>query len=200
MYPPPFERGVKALRNLPGVGEKSAIRYAISLVRGKPEKLQELIAGLTALQQELGACPQCGFMSTPNQLCVICSSTKRDLSLCCVVASGSDLEAVEKSGAYNGLYYILGLALDPQRNYEQFKEAAGKLVQAMLKRQVAEVILALNPDFEGEATMSYLHKALQASGIKSSRLAVGIPVAGEIEFAGPTTVSLAIRHRQAFAD
>ena len=196
MYPEAFDQAVAGLRNIPGIGEKAAIRHATALLRGKPERLAQLIAGLTALQNDIGRCPECGFLSQKGQRCRICANPKRDSTICCVVAAPADLEAIEKSGGFSGKYFVLGCTLDPQGDIEQFREAVNRLRRELEKRQANEVILGFNPDVEGENTMAFLNQSLAPMGLRVTRPAVGIPVTGEIEFAGEETMRRALQHRQ----
>lgn len=199
MYPEAFDRAVGGLRNLPGVGEKAAIRHASALLRGRPENLGELIAGLIALRDEIGRCPECGFLAQKGRVCKICASPKRSAELCCVVATPADLEAIERSGGFTGKYYVLGATLDPRGDIESFKTAVDGLKRELRRRNAKEVVLGFNPDVEGESTMAYLIKALTPMGLRVTRPAVGIPVTGEIEFAGAETMRRAMEHRQAFS-
>ncbi len=195
MYPEAFHKAVRGLRNL-GVSERVAMRQASALLRGQPQKLAELIEGLHSLRDDIGKCPFCHFMSQGDNACRICSNPKRSPELCCVVASPADLEAVERSGSFNGKYYIMGEVLTPE-TMDSFKNSVRGLVAELKRRNASEAVLAFKTDVDGENTMSYLNSILTKMNIRVSRPAVGIPVTQEIEFAGSETLRRAMENRQA---
>jgi recombination protein RecR len=184
---------VEALASLPGIGKKSATRMAFHLLKRPAEESAELASRIVHARENLRPCNNCGNLAE-SQLCDICSNSTRDLSLICVVEESSDLQALESTGEYRGLYHVLGGALSPldgigpdELNLESLKQRAASGVR--------EVILATNPSTEGEATASYIMSFLRDTGVKISRIARGLPAGGSLEFADKTTLSRAMENR-----
>ena len=184
---------VAALSSLPGIGKKSATRLAFFLLKRPPEESAELAARIVKARQALKPCKNCGNLAE-DELCDICSEKSRDQAIICVVEESSDLQAIESTGEYKGLYHVLGGALSPldgigpdELNLESLK--------ARVDKGAREIILATNPSTEGEATASYIKSMLKNSGVKISRIARGLPAGGSLEFADKTTLSRAMENR-----
>ncbi len=184
---------VGALSSLPGIGKKSATRLAFFLLKRPPEESAELAARIVKARQALKPCVNCGNLAD-EELCEICSEQSRDRTIICVVEESSDLQAIESTGEYRGLYHVLGGALSPldgigpdELNLESLKDRVYKGAK--------EIILATNPSTEGEATASYIKSMLKESGVKISRIARGLPAGGSLEFADKTTLSRAMENR-----
>jgi recombination protein RecR len=186
---------VAALSSLPGIGKKSATRMAFYLLKRPAEESAELASRIVKARQDLKPCINCGNLAE-EELCHICSDQSRDRSFICVVEESSDLQAIESTGEYKGLYHVLGGALSPLDGI-----GPDELNLDGLKRRLAtgvtEVILATNPSTEGEATASYIMSMLKDSGVKISRIARGLPAGGSLEFADKTTLSRAMENRTA---
>ncbi len=181
---------VAALSSLPGIGKKSATRMAFFLLKRPPEESAELAARIVKARQALKPCVNCGNLAE-EELCDICSEQSRDRTIICVVEESSDLQAIESTGEYKGLYHVLGGALSPldgigpdELNLDSLKDRVDKGAK--------EIILATNPSTEGEATASYIKLMLKDSGVKISRIARGLPAGGSLEFADKTTLSRAM--------
>ncbi len=193
--PKALDELVEALSSLPGIGKKSATRMAFYLLKRPAEDSAELAERIVKARQSLRPCTNCGNLAE-SQLCDICSNSARDKSVVCVVEESSDLQAIESTGEYRGLYHVLGGALSPldgvgpdELNLESLKQRATSGVR--------EIILATNPSTEGEATASYIMSFLKDSGVKVSRIARGLPAGGSLEFADKTTLSRAMENRTA---
>jgi recombination protein RecR len=184
---------VAALSSLPGIGKKSATRMAFYLLKRPAEESAELAARIVKAREALRPCINCGNLAE-EQLCNICSDQSRDRSLICVVEESSDLQAIESTGEYKGLYHVLGGALSPLDGI-----GPEELNLDSLKQRVAtgvkEVILATNPSTEGEATASFIMSMLKDTAVKISRIARGLPAGGSLEFADKTTLSRAMENR-----
>ena len=191
----PLERLVEELRRLPGVGAKSARRLAYHLIEAEQDDVQRLVETILATKEATHRCSQCFNLSSQDP-CEFCASSKRDRSMICVVETSRDVIAIERSGDYKGLYHVLEGALSP---IDGVGVEDIRLKELMLRLQddtVQEVIIATDPDVEGEATALYIARLLQPTGIKVTRIARGIPVGGDIEYADEVTLSGAVLHRQ----
>lgn len=186
---------VAALSSLPGIGKKSATRMAFYLLKRPAEESAELADRIVKAREALRPCINCGNLAE-EQLCNICSDQSRDRSLICVVEESSDLQAIESTGEYKGLYHVLGGALSPLDGIGPEELNLDSLKQRVATG-VTEVILATNPSTEGEATASYIMSLLKDTGIKISRIARGLPAGGSLEFADKTTLSRAMENRTA---
>jgi recombination protein RecR len=194
-FSPNLSRLIDALRTLPGVGPKTAQRMAFHL-------LQEGRPGAQALTQALGTalscvrrCRRCRML-TEDDLCSVCSSAQRDGALLCVVESPADVVAVEQSGGYRGLYFVLMGHLSPLDGIGPEQLGARELEAILAEGQVQELILATNPTVEGEATAHYLSELALARGIRASRIAHGVPIGGELEYVDGGTLAHALAGRQ----
>ena len=191
----PLERLVEELRRLPGVGAKSARRLPYHLIEAEQDDVQRLVEPILAAKEATHRCSQCFNLSSQDP-CEFCASSKRDRSMICVLETSRDVIAIERSGDYKGLYHVLEGALSP---IDGVGVEDIRLKELMLRLQddtVQEVIIATDPDVEGEATALYIARLLQPTGIKVTRIARGIPVGGDIEYADEVTLSGAVLHRQ----
>ncbi|NQZ99628.1 MAG: recombination protein RecR [Myxococcales bacterium] len=192
---PPIERLVAALRRLPGIGEKSATRLAFFLL-GAPERLvRELAEAIARLKQEIVLCEVC-FDLTEASPCPICQSETRDGSLVCVVEEPADLAAIERSEQFSGRYHVLGGVLAPIDGVGPDDLRIGQLEDRVRNGEITEVILATNPTAEGDATAHYIGDRLRETGVKLSRIAYGLPLGGDIEYADHVTIGLSMQHRR----
>ncbi len=191
----PLEALVKALKRLPGVGEKTATRYAFYILNAKKEEIRELIKTISDVKGKLRLCSRC-FHLTDIDPCPICSDMRRDVSRLCVVETSVDLMAIEKAGHFRGVYHVLHGLLSPLDAIGPDDIRLSELIERVQEEKVTEVILALNPTVEGESTTSYIRDRLKESGAIVSRIAYGIPVGGSLEYADPLTLSRALDNRK----
>jgi len=189
----PVKRLVEALTKLPGIGEKSASRLAFHILGSSEEYARALAQAILDVKEKILLCSVC-LNITEQDPCPICSSPKRDRGVICVVEEPSDVIALEKTNEYRGLYHVLGGALSPLDGIGPEELKARELL-TRIPEGVSEVILAMNPNVEGEATTIYLTRLLKPLGIKVSRIARGLPVGGDLEFADEATLSRALEGR-----
>ncbi len=195
--PESFRKAVNELAKLPGVGEKTAQRLAMYLVRADADYAKALAESVWGLKTGLELCPQC-FSLSDKDLCSICLDASRDQELICVVEDPSDLLAIEQSGYFKGTYHVLHGSLAPLKGVGPEQLKIHQLMQRATDRKVREVILATNPDVEGEATALYLARLFLNKGISTSRIAMGIPMGGHLEYADHVTLGRAIEERRNF--
>jgi recombination protein RecR len=191
----PLEILVKALKRLPGVGEKTATRFAFYMLNAKKEEIGELIRAIRDVKEKLRLCSRC-FHLTEVDPCPICSDSRRDASRLCVVETPLDLMAIEKAGHFKGFYHVLHGLLSPLDAIGPDDIRFSELLERVQKDKIAEVILALNPTVEGESTAGYIRDRLKGSRTIVSRIAYGIPVGGSLEYADPLTLSRALDNRK----
>jgi recombination protein RecR len=184
---------IGALSKLPGIGPKTATRLALYIIRMPLEEAKDLAEAIKMARESVKSCAICGNY-TDGEICDICSDPQRDKGIICVVADSRDIMAIENTREYKGLYHVLGGVLSPIDGIgpEQLriKELLGRL------EGVKEVILALNPTVEGEATTLYLANLLKPLGVKVTRIAPGIPVGGELDYADPATLIKSLEGRR----
>ena len=194
-FPAPLEKLVEQFARLPGIGGKSAQRLAF-YVLGMPE--QEALSFADAIVQakkSVGTCPVCQNI-TDKALCPICDDESRDHSTICVVAEPKDVIAMERSHEFRGVYHVLHGVISPLNHVTQEDIRIKELLQRVGSREVQEVIMATNPDTEGEATAMYISRLLRPLGVKVTRLAYGVPVGSQLEYADEVTLSRALEGRQ----
>ena len=177
-YPAPIQRLILQLKSLPGLGPRSAERLALWLMQNGPARADSLADSLLKLGQTVEACPACGFFIEKGAACLFCGNEKRNAHLLCVVEQASDILRLERSGAYHGLYHVLGGKLSPLDNVTPEDLRIEPLLHRVRDLHVEEVILALGSDVEGEATASYIGDLLRPAGVAVSRLAQGMPAGG----------------------
>jgi len=196
LLPPPVERLAEEFARFPGIGSKTAQRLAFHAVRMAPAHGLALSRAVADVVSDVATCPRCFFLSLRGELCAVCGQPGRDQTVLCVVEDPSDVLAIERSGEYRGLYHVLGAALSPLDGVGPDEIHADELLSRVAGGGIGEVILATDSDIEGEATSSYLHRRLEASGVKVTRLAHGLPVGGELAYADERTVARAFSGRQ----
>jgi recombination protein RecR len=192
---PPIDRLVAALKRLPGIGEKTATRLAFFLVGASETYVQELAGAIARLKSEIVLCERC-FDLTHESPCDICRDPKRDASKLCVVEEPADLASIERSGAHDGQYFVLGGALSPIDGVGPEEIRIGALIERVRAGEVAEVILATNPNAEGDATAHYISNGLRPLGVRVSRIAYGMPLGGDLEYADHVTVGRSLDNRR----
>jgi recombination protein RecR len=195
MTPDPLNRLVAQLSKLPGIGEKTAQRLAFHILRAPPEYAAELVAALQEVKSKVRLCSQC-FALTEGQLCGFCTDPRRDDRLLCVVEGIADLMALEKTREFKGRYHVLHGVLSPLEGVGPEQLRIQELLVRLEDGKVEEVIVATNPDVEGEATALYLMRLLKPMGIRVTRLAQGLPMGGDLEFADQATLARALSGRR----
>ncbi|MBI5663246.1 MAG: recombination protein RecR [Ignavibacterium album] len=185
---------IDELSKLPGIGKKTAQRLALHIIKADKESAEKLAKAIIDLKEKLMLCKKC-FNLSEDELCDICKNPKRDQSLICVVEEVSDVIAIEKSHEFNGLYHVLGGVLSPLMGIGAENLRIKELINRFHDEEIKEVILALNPDTEGETTSLYLAKLIKPLGIKVTRIARGIPIGGDLEFADEATIGKAMLNR-----
>lgn len=190
-----LERLIDEFNKLPGIGRKSAARLAFHILEMNEEQVENFIEALRGAKEVIKRCPKCGDFCEKD-LCEICSDELRDKETICVVEDSRDIVSFEKMGKYKGLYHVLGGKIAPLNGITPDKLNIKSLLERVATEEIQEVILALNPDLEGETTSLYLTKLLKPFGIKVTKIASGIPMGGNIEFADSATISKALDGRQ----
>jgi recombination protein RecR len=190
----PLVAAIDELSKMPGIGRKTAQRLALHLLKSNNETVENLVKALTDLKLKLRFCSIC-FNISEDELCDVCKSTKRDQTTICVVEEASDVIAIEKTHEFNGLYHVLGGVLSPLTGISPDSLKIKELLKRFENERVQEVILALNPDTEGETTSLYLARIIKPLGIKVSRIARGLPIGGDLEFADEATIGRAMLSR-----
>lgn len=197
--PDPLKRLSTLLARLPGIGEKSALRLALAIVKAEPEFVRELAEAVGSLQNVLRFCRVCCDL-TSSEVCERCSDPRRDRSVICVVAQPQDRIAVERSGVFRGLYHILHGVLDPLGGVGpsdlRVEPLLARLHRDEDEHAVQEVIVATSPNVEGDATALYLSRLISPLGVQVSRIASGVAVGGELEYADVTTLHRALEDRR----
>src|SRR5574344_2665166 len=194
-YTKPLANLIDYLQRLPGVGPKSAQRIAFHLLKMPENEVEKFATAMITAKQTIHYCDICFNMSATNP-CEICSSSSRDKSTICVVAETKDLIAIEKTNEYKGLYHVLQGLISPMDGIGAEDIKIKELLTRLTDEEVKEVILALSPSVEGEATSLYLTKLMKPFGIKVSRIAFGLPVGADLEYADEVTLAKAIEGRR----
>lgn len=195
-YLPPLEKLIDQFRKLPGVGRKSAVRMALSILELPDEAVQNFSLALIEAKSQIHGCDKC-FNLTVDDVCHICADTTRNHSLICVVEDAKAIMAFEKVRGFKGVYHVLGGVISPINGITPDKLHIAELL-SRVKDGAEEVIIATNPTVEGETTATYIAKLLAPTGVVVSRLAYGIPVGGDIEYADEVTLNRAIEGRRSF--
>ena len=191
-----LQKLLDALGRLPGIGPKSAQRIAYYLLEADAEEARRLAEAILEVKQEVHFCSRCFNYATADE-CSICQDPMRDTTRSCVVGEPRDVQAIERTGSYHGLYHVLGGVINPMANVQPSDLNIAKLLERLKDSEVKEVILALNPNVEGEATTSFLSQLLSQTDIKVTRLASGLPVGGDLEYADEITLGRALAGRRA---
>jgi len=185
------------LSKLPGIGRKTALRLTYYLLKQRPEQSRRLADALTTLAERVRPCAEC-FNLTEEERCSVCRDQRRDRSVICAVEEASDIGAIERTGEYRGLYHVLGGRLSPLDGVMPEDLTIDRLVARVRDGEIREVIVATNPSLEGEATALYVQRQLagQVSGVAVTRIARGLPVGGDLEYADGVTIAQAISARR----
>lgn len=186
---------IDALGKMPGVGPKSAQRIAFWVLQTDEENIKALAQALQTAKETVHFCEICGNI-TENPVCAICSDPRRDQSLICVVEEAKDIPALERTRSYRGLYHVLGGAIDPINGIGPDQLRIKGLMERLQNSEIKEVIIATDPNIEGEATAAYLSRLLATLEIPASRLASGLPVGGDLEYADEITLGRALEGRR----
>jgi recombination protein RecR len=192
--PEPVTRLIEALAQLPGIGPKTASRLTFYLLRRPAEQAEALADAIRDLKQKTVFCSTC-FNITEASPCAICRDEGRDRSIICVVEEPLDVLAIERTGEYRGLYHVLDGAISPVEGIGPDELRINELMARLRREPVAEVLLATNPNLEGEATAMYLMQLLRPLGVRVTRLARGLPVGGDLEYADSVTLGRALQGR-----
>jgi recombination protein RecR len=193
-YPAALRRVIVNLSRWPGVGEKTASRLALHLLRAPEGEVLELANALMELKEKIQLCRRC-FAFADQEFCPLCSDPARHQGQILVVAEPGDLLAIEKVGWYQGLYHVLGGLISPLEGVGPDDLRLMELLNRLMKEEVKEVILGLNPSLEGETTTTYLAQELKPLGVKVTRIAYGLPMGGEIKYADQQTLRESLSHR-----
>ena len=194
-FPAPLEKLVEQFARLPGIGGKSAQRLAFHVLNLPIEDAQEFADAIVDAKKSVTLCPVCQNL-TAGGLCPICAAPKRDESTICVVADPRDVIAIERAREFNGHYHVLHGVLSPMHHVGPDDLQIKSLLDRVAQGTIQEVIMATNPNTEGEATALYIARLLKPFGVKVTRLAYGIPVGGHLEFADDATLMRALEGRQ----
>ena len=197
-YIEPIKKAIEEFRKLPGVGGKTAARFAFAVLNFSQQDAEKFADAIMGLKRDVHTCPvRFGFSDTEDK-CEICSDEQRDKSTVCVVEYPKDVMVMEKVRGYRGLYHILGGALSPIDNITPKDLTINELVERVGEGDIKEVIIATNPTPSGDTTAAYLAKVLEPYDVEVSRLAYGIPVGGDIEYADEVTLYRALEGRKYF--
>lgn len=199
MYPPTIQKLINLFSQFPTVGPRTATRFVFYLLRMEKKEIDKLISSILNLKEKIKVCPSCfNAFEGESELCEICSDKNRDKTLLCVIASETDLQAFEKTKKYKGLYFVLGGTVSKLLKDEDTKTLRIKELKEKIKEstEIKEIILALNPTTEGQATALRLERLLAPFGKKISRLGMGLPVGGELEYADQDTLAFALENRR----
>ncbi len=196
-YIAPIQRLIEEFRRLPGVGGKSAARYAFAMLELSEEEAARFADAIIGAKRDVHTCPVCQGLCT-DEVCDICRDEDRDRSLICVVENAKDVMVMERVRGYRGTYHVLGGALAPLDNITPDKLKIKELLTRIEAGEVKEIIIATNPTPAGDTTAAYLARILEPSGVFVSRLAYGIPVGGDIEYADEVTLYRAMEGRRYF--
>ncbi len=198
LLPDPLQRLVLALERLPGIGPKTASRLAFYLLRSPDELSQDLAGALQNLKSSIGQCSTCfNFTLSGRSQCEVCADPQRDPALICVVEEALDVLAMERTAGYHGRYHVLHGALSPIEGIGPDDLKIRQLIGRVKAGGIREIIIATNPSMEGDATALYLNQQLHPFGVKVTRLARGLPMGGDLEYADQSTILRALSGRQA---
>jgi len=195
--PEPVQNLIDALSRLPGIGPKTASRLTFYLLHAPEELSQSLSQALIGIKNETGLCEICfNITRKDSKICEICASEERDQTTLCIVEEPLDVLAIEKTGGYNGVYHVLHGTLSPIEGIGPDDLRIKELYQRLKEKDFKEIILATNPSMEGDATAMYLHDKLVDLELRITRLALGLPVGGDLEYADQNTLLRALSGRQ----
>ncbi len=197
MLAPPIQKVLRELQKLPGVGEKTATRFVLHLLKAPRTEVESLARALVELKEKVKPCSVC-FQLTESDPCAVCSSPRRDRSVVCVVEDQAGVLAIERTRAFFGLYHVLGGHLSPMEGVGPDDLRVRELVGRIRQGEIREVIVATNPHVEGEATALYLKKLIEPSGVRVTRIARGVPLGGDLEYIDALTLGRALEGRSGF--
>ncbi len=194
-YPPSLKGLLQELEKLPSIGPKSALRIAMFLLNQPKEAIDRLIQALQRVRDQLKFCKRC-FNYAENDLCSICQDESRDDSLVCVVEDPMDIAVIENAGTYQGRYHVLHGVISPIEGVGPEDLHINELIERLRVEPIKEVILALSPTTEGEATSTYIARLIKPFGVKITQLAMGLPVGGSLDYADQLTIMRALEGRR----
>jgi recombination protein RecR len=196
-YPPSIISLIKSIARLPGIGEKTAERLAMHILRSPRKEVEQLAKSIMDAKEKVRLCKLCYGLSD-DELCKICADPTRDTSLICVVEQPADMVAMEKSGAFIGRYHILSGVLSPMSGVGPEDIRLGELIAKIERGQINEVVLATSTTVEGEATASYIAECLEKFSVKVTRIASGVPIGGDLKYVDQVTLKKAMETRRVF--
>lgn len=194
-YTKPLARLIDEFSKMPGIGPKTAQRLAFYILKNSSERVASLAKAILEAKEKVKYCSICGNI-TDQEVCEICQNINRDKSIICVVEKVRDLIAMENTGEYKGLYHVLEGAISPLDGIEPENLKIDSLLKRLKTEKIKEIILATNPNIEGEVTASYINKLIEPLNIKVTRIAYGVPIGGSLEFADEVTLTQALMGRQ----
>lgn len=194
-YPEPISKLIDSFTKLPGIGPKTAVRLAFYVIDMNDDDVVDFAKALVSAKRELSYCEECGHI-TDREICMICSDTSRNETIICVVEDSKDVIAMEKMKEYNGKYHVLQGAISPMDGIGPEDINVPKLIQRLKDSDVEELILATNPNIEGEATAMYISRLVKPSGIRTTRIAHGLPMGGDLEYADEVTLAKSLEGRR----
>lgn len=193
-YAAPLQELIEEFNKLPGIGYKTAQRLAFHVLNINSEKAEKLASSILSAKKNIRYCSVCQNLSA-NEVCGICSNSSRDRSIICVMESPRDVMQMERTNEFKGLYHVLHGAISPMDNISPDDIRIKELITRIAETDVKEVIMATNPNLEGETTSMYISKLIKPFGVKVTRIAHGVPVGGELEFADEITLGKALNWR-----
>ena len=193
-YPSSFKKLVDLFKLLPGVGEKTAERYAFAVIDLDKDKIQEFSDVIKNIKDSITTCPNCGAMRDTNK-CLICDDETRDQNIICVVENQKNVFIFEKLGIFKVKFHVLGGLISPMDGINPEDLAIDKLIQRIKKEKIKEIILALRPGIEGNTTSLYIRKILENTGVKVTQIAQGVPIGADMEYLDNLTLEMALANR-----
>ncbi|MCC3266330.1 recombination mediator RecR [Arthrobacter gengyunqii] len=198
MYEGAVQELIDELGRLPGIGPKSAQRIAFHILEADPEDMRKLASSIVTVKDKVKFCSICGNV-TEQETCTICRDSRRDPTMICVVEESKDVIAVERTRSFRGRYHVLGGAINPIAGIGPDQLRIRELLSRLSDEQISEIIIATDPNLEGEATATYLSRMLKTLGINVTRLASGLPVGGDLEYADEITLGRAFEGRRSMS-
>ena len=195
MYPKLIENLIERLTKLPGIGRRSAERIVYWMLAQESQDVKALADSIQQLKEGLRFCKQCNHLSE-QELCLVCADSNRDRKVICIVESPKDLLAIERTGSYRGIYYVLLGNMSPSEGRGPDDLNLSKLVTRIKDEGIAEIVIATDPDAEGEMTALYLAKELKNLGVRISRIGLGIPVGSAVEYVDISTLAMSMNSRR----
>ena len=190
----PISRLIQELARLPGIGEKTASRLALHILRSSKESAEALSRAILEVKEKIRLCSRC-FNLTEQDVCRICQDARRNQEVVCVVSGPEDLMALERSGGYQGLYHVLHGVLSPLEGIAPQDLRIEELLSRLREGKIKEVILATNPSVEGEATAQYLSQVIKPLGVRVTRIARGVPMGGDLQYIDQVTLTKSLENR-----